>query len=639
MHSYTWRIPGRIALLLVLAAVSSCARKPQVTPKIYGFTASDTSVIAGNPTTLTAYFSGGTGTVDQGVGPIQSGKPLQVIPKDKDTRYTLTVVSGGLDAKAVTGLNVIPGASLQVSLTGQVPPLPLVAIVEPGNPATVISRTTTLKGLPAGSYQVVAVPKVEGGVRYDPTITGSPVNLPAGGVAPVQVDWEPTDTPPSISPIPDQAIALTFMKPRVIDFTIADGEDPASALTVTATADDPKFLPASALRLGGSGADRTLTIKAMAPLGRSEVTVAVTDTAGNTTTAHFMVTQVQGLVRNLDDSGTGSLRELLEGNSEMSIGFAPGVHGTIHLTSGPIVVRANLKVYGPGADQVRVDGGGQGAILKVSSGGLVIHGLAFTHGSPAVEVTPLGHFEATDCAFTDNQADAGGAIFDQGTATVTRSLFQGNVADCGAGCASGGGAVRVETVGNPASFTVTDSTFTGNVAKSVGGASGSAIEVQGGAVNIRDCTLAGNLCQGVGCVGGALSAKVVTGASVTQTNVTLAGDIIAGNTGGATADVLVESGVVVSDQGYDVLGPVSGYTPPVTAFRNVVDPHLSSLGGHGGPMPTIVPLPESQARFLVPLTVVGGDGLDQRGQVRRAVRQVGRSDAGAVDRLPTDPTG
>ena len=62
-------------------------------PTITSFSASPTAVRSGSSTTLTAVFSGGTGTVDHGIGAVISGVGTSTGPITADTTYTLTVTN------------------------------------------------------------------------------------------------------------------------------------------------------------------------------------------------------------------------------------------------------------------------------------------------------------------------------------------------------------------------------------------------------------------------------------------------------------------------------------------------------------------------------------------------------------------
>jgi hypothetical protein len=56
-------------------------------------------------------------------------------------------------------------------------------------------------------------------------------------------------------------------------------------------------------------------------------------------------------VTSLNDSGPGSLRyELRQADGSDTIAFAPGLHGTIALTSGELQVGKNVTINGPGVN-------------------------------------------------------------------------------------------------------------------------------------------------------------------------------------------------------------------------------------------------------------------------------------------------
>src|SRR5438046_8185987 len=60
-------------------------------------------------------------------------------------------------------------------------------------------------------------------------------------------------------------------------------------------------------------------------------------------------------VTNTNDSGAGSLRQALaDANDGDTIDFQAGISGTITLTSGQLVVNANIMIDGPGADMLAV---------------------------------------------------------------------------------------------------------------------------------------------------------------------------------------------------------------------------------------------------------------------------------------------
>jgi hypothetical protein len=79
-------------------------------PVITSFVSGAATITSGTPTTLTAVFSGGTGSVDNGVGAVTSGTPVSVSPTTTTT-YTLTVTNAANT-----------NATATVTITVQAPP-------------------------------------------------------------------------------------------------------------------------------------------------------------------------------------------------------------------------------------------------------------------------------------------------------------------------------------------------------------------------------------------------------------------------------------------------------------------------------------------------------------------------------------
>jgi hypothetical protein len=85
--------------LLILALAASCAcgtgTGPAAgAPAIQSFVPSRASISGGEQVQLTAVFQGGAGSVDQGIGNVQSGAPVMVSPA-VSTTYVLTVSGSG----------------------------------------------------------------------------------------------------------------------------------------------------------------------------------------------------------------------------------------------------------------------------------------------------------------------------------------------------------------------------------------------------------------------------------------------------------------------------------------------------------------------------------------------------------------
>jgi hypothetical protein len=93
-------------------------------------------------------------------------------------------------------------------------------------------------------------------------------------------------------------------------------------------------------------------------------------------------------VLTLADSGPGSLRQAVsDANGHPGadvIRFAPGVHGTIRLTTGVLSVTDDLTINGPGANIVTVSGNNTSRVFAVAAGKTVaISGLTVAQGNAA----------------------------------------------------------------------------------------------------------------------------------------------------------------------------------------------------------------------------------------------------------------
>jgi Immunoglobulin I-set domain len=85
-------------------------------PAITSFVVGQTSVTAGGTTTLTAVFSGGTGSVNNGVGAVVSGTAVNITPA-ATTTYTLTVTNAAGTPITATATVTVNAASSSVSGT------------------------------------------------------------------------------------------------------------------------------------------------------------------------------------------------------------------------------------------------------------------------------------------------------------------------------------------------------------------------------------------------------------------------------------------------------------------------------------------------------------------------------------------
>jgi hypothetical protein len=141
----------------------------------------------------------------------------------------------------------------------------------------------------------------------------------------------------------------------------------------------------TALSGGGGTATATLTTTALG-VGGHALRAVYTPTGvflGSTGGAAQTVTSPRTLtVTTLADAGPGSLRaELALAQGGDTVGFAPGLAGTITLTSGGLRVGTSVTLAGPGPGVLAVSGNGQFRPLEVLPGAtLSLSGLALSGG-------------------------------------------------------------------------------------------------------------------------------------------------------------------------------------------------------------------------------------------------------------------
>ena len=279
------------------------------------------------------------------------------------------------------------------------------------------------------------------------------------------------------------------------------------------------------------------------------------------------------------DSGPGSLRSAISSAAaNATLNFAPGLSGqTIALTSGELQLGRNLTIDASALPAgIRINGNHASRVIEVSSGATVfLNSLTITNG----------------------YASAGGGILNKGTLTINRCTIAGN------SVASGGGGGGIYN--NLGVLTLNECTVAGNSAAVGGGAGGGIFNLSGGApVTLNHCTVAGNSAN----TGGGFDSFNFGPANVST--LAIFNSILAGNSGASSPDL---ANGTTSQTGANLIGG---------------DPLLASLGNHGGPTPTMPPLPGSPAIDLGNDSGAGMFTTDQRGFPRRSGSHV---DIGAVE--------
>jgi hypothetical protein len=189
------------------------------------------------------------------------------------------------------------------------------------------------------------------------------------------------DDAPTISAIADQVVDEDGST-GVLDFTVGDLETAASSLTVTAVSNNQSLVPDANIVLGGSDADRTVTVTPVANASGGPVTITLTVSDGtNTTSTTFDVS-----VTAADDAPTISAiadQVIYEDGSTGPLDFSVGDLDTpvenltvTAASSDPALIPdANIVLGGSGADRTvtvtpaaNVTGGPVTITLTVSDG-------------------------------------------------------------------------------------------------------------------------------------------------------------------------------------------------------------------------------------------------------------------------------
>jgi CSLREA domain-containing protein len=309
----------------------------------------------------------------------------------------------------------------------------------------------------------------------------------------------------------------------------------ASALTIDGSG--------QSVVVSGQGAVRVLEVNAGASLTLQTLTVADGDAANaggilnggallveNSTLSHNDVAENGGVGAGIWNTAEGRLTvtdSSFSDNGASERGQGGGIYN-----DGEALVQ-NATFSGDGADT-------GGAILNAAAGRLAVSdstfignsamgGGAISNAAPSLSIANssfVGNLATgggailsrdgtalivSDSLFSGNGAQGGGAIGSEGTVTVARSTFSGNISDAGGGIA---------LVGDASALFVTDSTFSDNSARDGGGIATST------PATIQRSTFVGNEAEsGAGIV-------VVPGGEVTVSNSTFAGNTASEGDGG-----------------------------------------------------------------------------------------------------------
>ncbi|MFN8445070.1 MAG: choice-of-anchor Q domain-containing protein [Caldilineaceae bacterium] len=293
---------------------------------------------------------------------------------------------------------------------------------------------------------------------------------------------------------------------------IGAGCDAGAVEAQTVATVTPTALPATA----------TPTHTSVPPTATPTITpVPPTATATNTSVPPTATpTVIALLVTNLNDSGTGSLRQVISSATAGStIKFAAGLaNGTIRLAS-IFSINKNLVIDGEALNitisgDTNNDGTGDVRLLLVSSGTVTIKNLTLTKGNAGTSnggmaiVLPGANLTLEQVIVTQNRAsNSGGAIENGGTLTVRNSQWISNSTN------SVGGAIH-SWVGV---LTVENSQFQGNSAQ-WGGALGAR---NGSTTTISNTSISDNSASTAGGIYNENSRMSIAGTSVVNNRATI----------------------------------------------------------------------------------------------------------------------
>ncbi len=193
--------------------------------------------------------------------------------------------------------------------------------------------------------------------------------------------------PPTIGTVQSQGLVVNASS-GALAFAVGDAETPAGSLAVTAATSNATVLPLADIVLGGSGADRTVTVTPRAA-GTATVTLTVTDGGGRQTTTTFLVaataTPVLPFADNFDRPDAGDLggswlirSGTVVGSFNSTLGTSPLAVATVNgVTQLNSAAQATVSLASSGSDSssslvARYTGAAAAATAFI--GGVVLEG-------------------------------------------------------------------------------------------------------------------------------------------------------------------------------------------------------------------------------------------------------------------------
>jgi hypothetical protein len=236
-----------------------------VAPSIISFTANPNPALYGGKSKLTGVFADGTGVVDNGVGGISSGTPIDSPSMTLATTYKLTVTNpAGEYTESSTTVNV-----QTVTITD----------VSPANPNVTVGHTKQFSATVTGAADSTV----------DWTATCGTISSTGLFTAPATPQsCEVTATSHAKPDVSKKTGVTVIAEPHITSFTAAK-----SPITVGSnTTLTPVFEDGTGSIDQGIGTVTSGAAKTVAPATTTTYTLTVTNVAGDTTTAQVTVTVV-----------------------------------------------------------------------------------------------------------------------------------------------------------------------------------------------------------------------------------------------------------------------------------------------------------------------------------------------------------